>query len=105
VREKWVGLYLPLAQQSAEPLRLYTGGVISGPRTRTQAWIAWLFGKFKSSSGYMVEVPAALEALERASPEAAAWWREHAPHLVPPDKLFFFDAQAGQVVEEPMRDA
>jgi hypothetical protein len=57
VREKWVGLELPLAQLNAEPSRVQTGaGVLSGPKNIVAAYIAWLMGRLKPEVGFLVEV-------------------------------------------------
>ena len=101
VREKWIGLRLPLLQSAPEPMRLNTGGVISGPRTRFQLWMARFFRRLEPASGYLVGVLPAIEVLERTSPEAAAWWRENASHILQPEKVFLFHAEACRVVEEP----
>jgi hypothetical protein len=57
--------------------------------------------------GYTVRVLEALAVLERHSPAAAQWWREHTPYLIKPGKLFVFalescrlcDANASAAVE------
>jgi hypothetical protein len=57
--------------------------------------------------GYSVRVLDALTVLERHSPTAAQWWREHTPYLIRPGKLFLFalescrlcDANASAAVE------
>ncbi len=48
------------------------------PRIRAGAHsFLWrvLTGRFTRKTGYAVEVSAAVAALERVHPEAAAWWR------------------------------
>lgn len=44
VREKWVGLDLTLAQSRPTPQRLYTAGVLSGPRSGIAAQLAYVCG-------------------------------------------------------------
>jgi hypothetical protein len=105
VREKWVGLHLPLAQAACEPVLLYTGGVLSGPKTWLQVLIAWLRGRLTPTLGFVVGVVPALQVLEQASPEAAAWWRAHAPHLVVPKQKFLFHADVCSVVQINAPDA
>jgi hypothetical protein len=100
VREKWVGLELPLAQASADPVRLYTGGVLSGPRTWWQGIVAWLMGRLEAESGFLVAVIPALEVLERARPDAAAWWKENAAHLVTSRQHFLFRAEVCRVLRD-----
>jgi hypothetical protein len=70
VREKWVGLKLPLAQRSSRPIRCTTSGVLTGPRSVFAALRALLTGKLARSEGYVVDARAALEILELAHPEA-----------------------------------
>lgn len=50
--------------------------------------------------GYTVRVLDALAVLERHSPVAAQWWREHTLHLIRPGKLFFFDLESGQLCDD-----
>ena len=99
VRQRWVGLSLPLAQRSAKPRKFLTSGVTSGPRG-SMAWLVSLVtGRFKLESGYLVECSAALSVLEAERPDAAAWWKENLPHLFRPGRRFVFHAQAGHIVE------
>ena len=99
VREKWVGLRLPTVLQENALISARTFGVLSGPRTwLTQFW-ALTCGRTKRESGFVVPVLPALHALEESSPEAAAWWRENASHLVQPKACFLFEASCGRVYE------
>ncbi len=50
VREKWVGLSLPLAQRKAQALSLFTSGVLSGPRGFFSSIGALLAGKLERRS-------------------------------------------------------
>jgi hypothetical protein len=49
--------------------------------------------------GYLVDAPAAIAILESAHPEAAAWWKAHAPHFLRPRRKFVFHKGIGTVVE------
>ena len=98
VREKWVGLELPLAQRSPSALTKPTAGVLSGPRSFLASLAGYLTGRYHRERGFMVPVVAALKVLEGSSPEAAAWWRSNAPHLCRPWRCFMFQAQACEVV-------
>ena len=97
VREKWIGLELPLARY-AEPKEYLTFGVVSAPGS----WIAQCWARFRGradrTSGYAVEGARAVDILERSSPEAAAWWREHAPQFVGPKGYLVFHAHVCDVV-------
>jgi len=99
VREKWVGLVLPLAQRAASPVSIQVSGILSGPKGFMSSLVAFLLGRYERQSGYVVEVLPALEILGRGSPEAASWWRENASHLVKPKRFFVFHHSVGYVNE------
>jgi hypothetical protein len=99
VRERWVGLSLPLAQRKATPLSLLTAGVLSGPKGFLSCLVALITGKLERQSGYLVEARAAIAVLEVGSPQAAAWWRENTPHLLRSKRYFVFQGAVGRVVE------
>jgi hypothetical protein len=99
VREKWVGLTLPLAQPCADPRRGLVAGVLTGPRGILAQLLALFTGRFRVSEGYFVDASAALRALESAHPEAAAWWKEHRPDLWRPGRRFLFQKDVGHVVQ------
>ena len=67
VREKWVGLSLPLAQRKARALSLFTSGVLSGPRGFFSSIGALLAGKLERRSGFLVETQAAIAVLGNSS--------------------------------------
>jgi hypothetical protein len=78
VREKWVGLELPLTRYPTAR-DTFTFGVLSQPVScLAQFW--------------------AVEVLERSSPEAAAWWREHAPQYLAPKRYLVFHENVCEVV-------
>src|SRR6266702_2282223 len=89
VREKWVGLSLPLAQRKAQ----------SGPRGFFASIAALLAGKLQRRSGFVVETQAAISVLAKSSPEAAAWWQENTPHLLRKTRYFVFPQDVGHVSE------
>ncbi len=98
VRQKWVGLCLPVADSSGAH-QAYVSGVLSGPRNQFLA-LAWrLFGKLGRQSGYAVYVRDAVRELEKSAPDAAAWWRQDAPRLQTPGRKFLFQTPYC----EPMR--
>jgi hypothetical protein len=97
VREKWVGLELPLARDAA-PREYFTLGVVSAPGSQVAQLWALLRGRADHTCGYAVEGARAVDILERSSPEAAAWWREHAPQYVAPRRYLVFHADVCEVV-------
>jgi len=100
VREKWVGLCLPLRQRGRAPGSYYTFGVLSGPKTLFAVLVALVTRKLKRETGYSVSVRVAVDALAAHSPEAAAWWRENAPHMFQPTRFFVFGSDVAVVVDE-----
>ena len=101
VRQKWVGLTLPLAGGDLATREAYTSGVLSGPRNLLVAlWWAWR-GRFERKSGYAVDAIAAVDILERTAPDAAAWWRQNVPRLLRPRRKFLFAASACELVIKP----
>jgi hypothetical protein len=77
IRRAWVGMELPLRRGETEPRTLQSVGVVSqqGPEVTT---------------GYTVDGRRAVAALASQVPEAAAWWRENAPHVVVSGYRLFF---------------
>jgi hypothetical protein len=98
VREKWVGIELPLADGDSV-VQVFTSGVLSGPRNRFLAIIWGLLRRLKVQSGYPVYVKDALDILEQTAPEAAMWWRENVPRLQKPKRKFLFASSVCQVID------
>ena len=98
VREKWVGLSLPVTQRKAAPRSLLGAGVLSGPQNFMSCLVALISGKLIRQSGFVVEAQAAITLLAVSSPEAAAWWRENTPHLLRGTKYLLFDQSVGHIV-------
>ncbi|HVS37393.1 MAG TPA: hypothetical protein VMS17_17660 [Gemmataceae bacterium] len=69
IRRAWVGVKLPSRRWAAKAGIHRTEGVLS---QQVRA----------SGKGYAVNGRAAVQALASHSPEAAAWWRANAPHVV-----------------------
>ncbi len=69
IRRAWVGVQLPLRRWEARAGMHRTEGVLSQQHRGT-------------GTGYAVNGRAAVEALASHSPEAAAWWRTNAPHVL-----------------------
>jgi len=100
VREQWVGLVLPLAQQSRRAQSRRVFGVLSGPKDFFSRWLAILRGSTPRESGFAVRVLDAIAVLERKSPEAAEWWRANVPHMTSPLRCFVFSERVCQVLDE-----
>jgi len=99
VREKWIGLELPLTG-GASPRKYLTLGALSGPHTfLLQLWAA-IRGRVDHIVGFPVETVKAIDILEISSPEAAAWWRENTPELIRPRRFLIFHAEVCHVVAE-----
>jgi hypothetical protein len=97
VREKWVGLELPL--RYSVPKTCFTLGVLSTPSTWLGQLWALLRGRAERVSGYVVEGSGAVGILERASPEAAAWWHKNAPQHAAPRRFLVFHESVCRVVD------
>lgn len=100
VRERWVGLELPLADGDRGPRQTYTSGVLSGPRNRLIALWWALRGRLKRQAGYAVDAIEAVRILEATAPDAASWWRQNVPRLQRRKRKFLFHKSACQMVNE-----
>ncbi|MEO5690503.1 MAG: hypothetical protein ABIR54_24350 [Burkholderiaceae bacterium] len=100
VREKWVGIVLPVAQRRPEAKTVRVSGVLTGPKGLLARLVALFRGKLTvRQTGYIVNTLTAFERLARHSPEALAWWRVNTPHLFSPGRLFVFESTVGVVSE------
>lgn len=98
VREKWVGLDLPVARCSGKR-KFIALGVLSSPRSMLAQWLAVFRGRAERVAGYAVEALPAIDILASASPEAAAWWRENTPHLIGPRRYLLFHEEVCRIAE------
>ena len=91
VREAWIGLTLPVL---GEKQHMSAYGVLTAPRNWfSQVW-AHLSGKSIEMTGYVVDAKFAVDTLAEQNLAAAAWWREHLPHVLDRQGTFLFDADA-----------
>ena len=97
VREKWVGLELPLCQKSGLSITRRTAGVLSGPRNLLAAYLGYFTARYEHSSGFMVQSLEAVDILAAVSPEAAEWWRANTPHILKASRCFMFDESVCRV--------
>lgn len=96
VRDAWIGMTLPLLVQQRREWRGI--GVLSGPsRVLPQLW-AMITGRSFTVDGFVVGARDAIERLEQHNPDAAQWWRTHAPHMMRRRASFIFDAGACETV-------
>ena len=102
VREKWVGLSIPLVQSSTKPLMLRTTGVLTGSNGFFRCLIVLFSGKLKRENGFIVESKVAIDLLSISAPEAASWWSENTPHLLRSKQYFVFHESSGhaQTIEQ-----
>ena len=92
VRDAWIGVSLPTASALQRDWRGF--GVLTGPHHwLAQIW-ALLCGNSFTVKGYAVNAKIAVDRLADHSPEAAAWWREHAPLILNGKRNFVFDSPA-----------
>ena len=98
VREKWVGLDLPVTRYSGRG-RFLALGVLTAPRSWLGQWIAVIRGRAERVPGYVVEAVPAVCILNESSPEAAAWWRENTPHLIAPKRYLIFHEEVCRIAD------
>ena len=96
VRDAWIGMTLPLLVQKRRKWRGV--GVLSGPARYLPKLWAVITGNSLRVEGFVVRAPDAIERLERHNPDAARWWRTHAPHMMRRRAGFIFEAVACDVV-------
>jgi hypothetical protein len=87
IRAAWVGCVLPLVAGTDGP---QFGGASRGVVSRQPA---------KAFSGYGVPALQALLILQQHDAAAAAWWHEHAPHLLQPGKVLVFATDVCELLD------
>ena len=97
VREKWVGLSLPLADEEEAAHTFETFGVLSYPKSRIGYYWGRLRGTVRKETGYIVYSAAAIEVLDQSSPDAATWWRSNVPWVELQGATFVFQEGCGHV--------
>ena len=98
VRQKWVGLDLPVMRYAAHR-KLHAFGVRSRPHSWPAQWAAVVCGQAELIAGYAVEAAPAVGIRARVSPEAAAWWRENTPHLIAPQRYLVFHEEVCRIAD------
>jgi hypothetical protein len=98
VRQKWVGLDLPVARYSAH--HKFPGlGMLAMPRSWLVQWIAIARSRAELVAGYAVEAISAVGILSKKSPEAAVWWCENTPHLLAPRRYLIFHEEVCRIAD------
>lgn len=97
VREKWVGLELPLYRNLPAKKRL-TVGVLDRPSVAGLLW-SLIRGRVEFSTGYAVESLRAIEILDNANSDAAAWWRQNTPHLLLKNRYLIFPTHISEKID------
>jgi hypothetical protein len=100
VRQAWIGLEIPVPARFTGRRRAFGVGVLSGPKSRLGALLAWLYGRAQRHVGYIVEASVAVDLLASRCPEAAEWWRQHAPRFIEPGRYFMFAAESCDELHE-----
>ena len=100
IREAWIGLEIPVPSRFSGLRRGFGFGVLSGPTSWFGTLLAFFTGRVQREVGYIVEADVAVALLSAKSPEAAAWWRQHAPRFAAPGKYFMFAADACEELNE-----
>lgn len=100
VREKWVGLTLPVVAGHAQARSFVTSGVLTGPTSFFSVLRDLVLGRLQKSEGYVVEAATAIELLAKQHPSAAEWWKQKTPHLLQRGRRFVFQSQ----ICEPVSD-
>ena len=97
VREKWVGVELETIFGASA--KTFSAASVLAPASFFASLWRMITGRSRKVEGYPVRVTAAIDALAKSSPEAAAWWRTNTPQLVSPRRFFVFDANVCEVLD------
>jgi hypothetical protein len=98
VRQKWVGLDLPVMRYAVHR-KFHAFGALARPRSWPAQWAAVLRGQAELIAGYAVEAAPAVGIRSKVSPEAAAWWRENTPHLIAPQRYLVFHEEVCRIAD------
>src|SRR5262249_32080324 len=90
VRQAWLGLVLPFIAKGTDLGNQRALGVLSHRPTDV-------------CKGYAVDGPTAIGLLAAEKPEAAAWWRARAPHILLPGYQLIFPEEVCALVSETQR--
>jgi hypothetical protein len=91
VREKWVGLELPIVGEGC--IQSLSFSVLIKSSLLRDLWTI-ISGRSEKVLGYQVEAKRAVVILAASSPDAAEWWEKNTPSLLRSGRLFVFHAEA-----------
>ena len=98
VREKWVGLELPLALGAGRHGRFLSSGVLDGSPTLL-GFLGRLFrGRVSVSKGFAVEIGAAIAILGASHPDAANWWKTNTPDAIRAGRKLLFQSEVCKLI-------
>ena len=100
VREKWVGLELPLIARQKKEQRFHTRSVLDKPSGFFASLWRILTGKSQKQEGFAVNSAAAIAILEKKDVDAAAWWKQNTPYLLEPGQFLVFASDCCYLVDE-----
>ena len=100
VREKWVGLELPLADhpRTQRPVCAITSGVLDGPPTFLGFLDRLFRGRVSVAKGFAVDAAQASAILESKHPDAANWWKETTPSMIANKRRLLFQKEVCKVL-------
>lgn len=75
--------------------------MLHGPKSLPGQCIAHFPGRGHTETGYIIDANLAVERLAAKSPQAAAWWREHAAGWIAPGRQLLFSADECEEIPEP----
>ena len=98
VREKWVGLELPLAPGTERHGHFLSSGVLDGSPTFL-GFLGRLFrGRVSVSKGFAVEIGSAITILENKHPDAANWWKANTPDAIRAGRKLLFQTEVCKLI-------
>lgn len=97
IREAWIGVTLPLRWPG---VRRLSANKVFRPFSVFLIIKDLLQGNFYKVNGYVVLSGQAIDILEKSAPEAAAWWRENVPYAIRPERVFIFDEESCEPLDE-----
>ena len=98
VREKWVGLELPLAAHYGRHTRFLSSGVLDGSPTFLGFLGRLLHGRVSVAKGFAVEIGQAIAILDAKHPDAANWWRANTSDAIRAKRSLLFQSEVCKLI-------